>query len=185
MYYSAFVRSNYILLGPDLPEEMDNHCLETIPIGLFVMSRNLHTYIYEFEASEWMNVTQTFPCDHKNTIKVNCKSNKDEMIIVPSVKKKSSCTGLFDLTTKTWSQMENDNRNAPYNGFLQHLPNSKDEEILLYFGGYEYGNKKRSNIIWKFNDHTYDWEIYPIRLSSELTSNTVAMTLLHPNICQD
>ncbi len=141
---------------------MSYHCLEPIPNGLFVMGIDLHTYIYEHETSQWQNIKQSFPCDHRGILSMTCKSHQDQTIIVPSVKDGSACTAIFYLTSKTWTRMEVDHRNAPFNGILQHLPNAADdEEILLYFGGHSGKTvEELDQIIWKLSQDSSQWEMF-------------------------
>ena len=164
---------------------MNGHCLEIIPNGLFLMDKTLETYIYEFGINKWQSVSSKYPCDNMSQTKVLCKAFEDEFIIVPSIKNGSSCTGMFNLMTKSWIQMEMDDRNALYDGFLERPPNSDKEETLLYFGGHKSKNDTvRDETIWKFNGQDREWEIYPIKLSANLTKHTTMMTLLHPDMCQ-
>ena len=163
---------------------MHYHCLEPIHDSLFAMDIELQSYIYEFEKSAWLTTSSTFPCDHIKQTKVMCKPYDYELIIVPSVKNELPCTGIFNITSKTWSEMEKDDRNAPYDGFLQHLPNSDNKEILLYFGGYQNGGEVKDALIWKFLKSEYRWEKFPVSLPNYLQQNATVMTLVHPDLCE-
>ncbi len=163
---------------------MDGHCLETVSNGLFLMDKTLEAYVYEFGTNEWETISSQFPCDNLKQTKVVCKSFDDDLVIVPSIKNGSSCTGIFDLKSKSWMEMDKDKRNAPYNGFLDRLPNDENEEILLFFGGYQFQNDTiRDEIIWKFNGQDMNWEEFSIKLPNNLRENTTTLTLVHHNTC--
>ena len=178
--------SFFFILGPDLPKNLSGHCLEPISQGLFLIDKSFQTYVYEFKKQKWQTIPSKFPCDNKNQSKVICKSFEDDLVIVPSMKNDMSCTGIFNLTSKLWIEMENDERKAPHGGFVDRLPNANhSEEILLYFGGYQNDNETiRQETKWKFNGQYKKWETYPIDLPKKLREKTTMLTLLHPDICQ-
>ncbi len=162
---------------------MHHHCFEPIKDGFFLLDKFNHNFVFEFKFKSWESISDPFPCDNEENAKVTCKSYDNEIVVVPGVKSGSSCTGMFNITSRQWSKLKVDLRNAPYNGTLEYLPNDDGQEVLLYFGGYEVNERIRDEKIWEFKGPEEGWQIYPQKLSMHLRENTTRLTLLHPDIC--
>ena len=161
---------------------MENHCLATFPNGLFVINQELQSFLYKFNDTKWNQIQSRFPCDNKKQSQIQCKTFKDEFIIIPSVKNGKSCTAIFDIEKTTWTQLRNDNRKAPFGGYFQMLPNDQRKNILYYYGGFEKDTKVQSQEILQFDGIEEGWYLLPIKLP-EPRNHTVKMTLLHADIC--
>ena len=126
---------NFPIPGPDLPRPMLNHCMTMLSNDLIVIDSNLDSFYLNFSQSKWRQINSEFPCDNVNQTRMTCNAFDDRFVIVPSVDKGASCTAIYDIKTDIWTRLENDIRDAPYDGFLQYLPNGLQEQILLYIGG--------------------------------------------------
>ncbi len=162
---------------------MSEHCFVATSQALFAITTNLQSFIYQYQHMNWEQIPSEIPCDNWNQTKVICNVYQDQYIIVPSVQNGSACTGIFNMKAKSWMKLEKDERIAPYNGYLQHLPNKDNKEILLFFGGHEFQNPIRDENIWQFDGIQNGWNLFPTKLPDKLRANVVGMTLLHPNIC--
>ena len=131
---------------------------------------------------KWNEITSEFPCDNQNQPYISCNLFEDRYVIVPSVKDDSSCTAIFNIETKMWSNLRIDDRNAPYHGYFQLLPNSDKKDLLYYYGGFEFQSDVSSQDIWQFDGVEEGWFLLPIKLP-KARNHTVKMALIHPEVC--
>ena len=91
-------------------------------------------------------------------------------------------TAIFDIENETWTELRNDDRKAPFEGYFQMLPNDQNDNILYYYGGFDEERKVQSLDIWEFDGIEEGWVLLPIKLPKS-RNHTVKMTLLNSNIC--
>ncbi len=105
-------------------------------------------------------------------------------MIVPSViRNKFSCTAIYNIKEQKWTKLEEDERNAPFNGILDRWWGHKNGPGLVYFGGYEKGKSQRDKHIWLFYDLKHGWKKTDFTLPEHVRQNATKIVTVHPDFC--